>query len=92
MLAGAPGVLRGVIVHQMGSTVPEIQRLNFLPLMENEAGWRAVTHYNNSDDAYVLVVDGAGTIRWQTRGDATDAKYNGLRKQLQILTEQTGEH
>ena len=90
MLAGAPGVLRGVIVHQMGSTVPEIQRLNFLPLMENEAGWRAVAHYDQSDDEYVLLLDGTSTIYWQTHGNATDAEYNMLRKQLQSLVEQTG--
>ncbi len=90
MLAGAPRILRGMIVRQMGSTVPEAQRPHFLPLMENEAGWRGVAHYDKSDDAYVLLVDGTGTIRWQTHGDATDAEYNMLRRQLKTLTEQTG--
>lgn len=90
ILAGAPRILRGMIVRQMGSTVPDAQRPHFLPLMENEAGWRAVTHYDQSDDAYVLLLDGTGTIYWQTHGNATDAEYNMLRKQLQSLMEQTG--
>ena len=70
--------------------MPDAQRPHFLPLIENEAGWRAVAQYDQSDDAYVLLLDGTGTIYWQTHGNATDAEYNILRKQLQSLIEQTG--
>lgn len=86
MLAGAPKIVRGMIVRQMGSTIPEAQRPHFLPLMENEAKWRAVAHYNKPDDAYVLLVDGEGMIRWQTEGDASDAAYTALKKNLEALT------
>jgi hypothetical protein len=86
MLAGAPKMLRGMIVHQMKSTVPEAERPHFLPLMEDEARWRAVAHYAKADDAYVLLVDGEGNVRWQTEGDVTDAAYGNLKQALDGLS------
>jgi hypothetical protein len=54
--------------------------------MENEAGWRAIAHYAKPDDAYVLLVDGEGAVKWQTEGDATDAAYGEMAKKLAGLT------
>jgi ATP10 protein len=88
MLAGAPKMLRGMIVKSMGKSVPEAERPHFLPLMKDEAAWRAVAHYDKPDDAYVLVVDGTGTVRWQTEGIATDAAYGELKENLKSLTAQ----
>jgi hypothetical protein len=86
MLAGAPKMLRGMIVKQMTSSVPYPQRPHFLPVMEGEPAWRAVAHYNKPDDAYVLIVDGAGGVLWQTEGEATDAAWAELKKNLAGLT------
>ena len=86
MLAGAPKILRGMIVKKMASTVPQAERPHFLPLMEGEAAWRAVAHYDKPDDAYLMLVNGAGEVQWQTEGDATDAAYAELKKNLQELS------
>lgn len=88
MLAGAPGILRGMIEKKIGASLPEAERAHFLPLTENEAGWRAAAHYAKPDEAYLLLVDGAGVVRWQTQGDATDAAYAELKKKLEELTAQ----
>lgn len=82
MLAGAPKMLRGMIVKSMGKSVPEAERPHFLPMMQGEPAWRAVAHYDKPDDAYVMLVDGTGAVRWQTEGDATDAAYGELKKNL----------
>ena len=58
--AGAPKMLRGMIVKSMAKSVPEAEKPHFLPLMEDEPAWRAVAHYDKPDDAYVLLVDGDG--------------------------------
>lgn len=86
MLAGAPKILRGMIVKSMGKAVPEKEQPHFLPLTENEAAWRTVAHYAKPDDAYVLLIDGTGTVRWQTEGDATDPAYAALRQQVATLS------
>jgi len=85
MLAGAPKMLRGMIVKSMGKSVPEAERPHFLPMMEGEAAWRAVAHYDKPDDAYVLLVDSTGMVHWQTEGDATDSAYAGLKQQVETL-------
>jgi hypothetical protein len=85
MLEGAPRLLRGLIVHEMRSSVPEAERAHFLTLTEGDAAWRAVTHYAKPDDAYVLLVDGSGVVRWQMEGDATDAAYGTLKRELNSL-------
>ena len=90
MLAGAPKMLRGMIVKSMGKSVPEAERPHFLPLTKDEAAWRAVAHYDKPDDAYVLLVDGTGAVRWQTEGEGSDAAYEELKKNLKSLTAQPG--
>jgi hypothetical protein len=41
--------------------------------------------YANSDDAYVLVVDREGKVRWQTSGKVTDAGFNALKEQVETV-------
>ena len=86
MLAGAPRLLRGMIVRSMASSVPEAQRAHFLPLTDNETTWRALAHYAKPDDAYVLLVDDAGAVHWQTEGDPTEVKYHDLKAALAAIT------
>ncbi len=82
MLAGAPKMVRGMIVKSMTKSVPAAERPHFLPMVEGEPAWRAVAHYEKPDDAYVLIVDERGTVRWQTEGEATDAAYSDFKKNL----------
>ena len=84
MLAGAPKMLRGMIVKSMGKGVPAMQRSHFLPI-EDDRPWRSIAHYDKADDAYVLVVEGDGVVRWQTQGDATDATWGNLKQRLDQL-------
>lgn len=90
MLAGAPKMVRGMILRSMNSSVPTAEHPHFLPLTEDEAAWRAVAHYSKPDDAYVLLVDESGAIRWQCEGGSTDAAYGELKKNLESLTVQVG--
>lgn len=86
MLGGAPKMLRGMIEKSMSRAIPFEERPHFLPVTSGEPAWRAVAHYDKPDDAYVLLVDATGTVRWHTEGDATDASYAELKKNLRALT------
>lgn len=92
MLGGAPKMLRGMIVKSMAKSVPGPEKTHFLPLTEDDSPWRKVAHYDRSDDAYLLLVDADGVVRWQTEGDATDAAYASLKKQLDGLLATTPAH
>jgi hypothetical protein len=83
MLAGAPKMLRGMIIKRMGSAVPFDERAHFVPVLEGEAAWRAVAHCNKADHAYVLLVDSQGVVVWQTEGEPTNAAYSAFKLQVQ---------
>ena len=82
MLGGAPKMIRGMIIKSMGKAVPAAEKPHFMPLTEDEKPWRAVAHYDKSDDAYLLLVDDEGAVLWQTQGEASDAAYANLKKKL----------
>jgi hypothetical protein len=85
VLASAPGMIRGLIVRSMKSSIPEGAQSRFVPVLDHEAEWRAVAHYEKPDDPYVLVVDGQGEVVWRTEGQATDAAYAALKQQVEVL-------
>jgi len=82
VLESVPKVIRGVVVKSIKSGVPEAQQQHFVLLFSDEAEWKRVAHYANADDAYVLVVDGDGVVRWQTSGRVTDAGFAALKEQV----------
>jgi ATP synthase subunit 10 len=90
VLAGAPRMLRGLIVKSMKSSVPASEQARFIVILENEAGWKTITHYGRPDDPYVLVVDSQGNVVWQTQGALTDAAYAALKEHVEALRAQLG--
>jgi hypothetical protein len=83
MLAGAPKMLRGMIIKRMGASVPFDERDHYIPVLEGEPAWRAVAHYDKPDDAYVLLVDNKGIVLWQTEGEPTNATYANFKQELE---------
>ena len=82
VLASTPALVRVTIEEGMKMSLSATERAHFVPLTENEAGWLAVTHYVQGDDAYVLLIGGDGIVRWQTRGPVTDANYAELKGKI----------
>jgi hypothetical protein len=91
VLEGVPRLIRGYVLKSIRSSVPEAMQTRFVPLMTDEAAWRSLVRYSKPNDAYVLLVDGDGTIRWQTEGVATDASFGLVKQQVEALrTQMTG--
>jgi len=88
VLEAVPKLIRGMVVKSIKSGVPEAEQAHFLPLFSDEAAWQKIAHYANSDDAYVLVVDGDGKVLWQTSGRVTDAGFAAVRQQAQVAASQ----
>ena len=85
MLASVPKLLRGFVQGRIKASVSDRGKPHFLPLTDDETQWRALTHYSAPDVPYILLVDGQGTIRWQTEGPPTDATYAALKQQVNTL-------
>ena len=88
VLESVPRLIRGMVMRSIRSGVPEAEQPHFLPVFSNEAEWRTIARYANPDDAYILVVDGQGNVRWQTSGKVTDAGFSALKQQVETV--QTG--
>ncbi len=85
VLASVPGIMRGFVVRSMRSSVPQRAQARFVPITDHEKAWRALVHYGPADDPYLLVVNGEGDVVWQTHGQATDADYAALKRQVEAL-------
>jgi hypothetical protein len=85
VVASVPGLLRGVLLRWIRSSAPERAHKRIVPITNDEAGWRALVHYGEADDAYLLVVDSRGDVVWQTQGQPTDAAYAALKQQVEAL-------
>jgi hypothetical protein len=88
MLASVPRPLRGFVAGRIKSAVSDRGKVHFIPLTDSEAAWKTLSHYAEPDAAYLLVVDGAGVVRWQTHGVATDANYRAMKAQVAALAVQ----
>ena len=90
VLESVPKLIRGMVLRSMKSGVPETEQAHFMPTFTDEAEWKKIVSYANADDAYVLVVDGYGKVRWQTSGKVTDAWFGALRDQVEALRIKSG--
>lgn len=79
VLEDVPRLLRGVVLRAIARELSAPAQTHFLPITTNAAEWKSAAHFVKPNSAYVLVVDSAGNIHWQTSGDLTDERYTSLR-------------
>jgi len=84
MLAGAPRFVRPMILHGMRGGVPQPEQATFLPLYKDEKEWKQATGYvaAGENDAYLLLVNPDGTIRWSGHGLYSDSLYAEFKAHL----------
>jgi hypothetical protein len=85
VLAGAPGFIRGMIVHNMRNGLTRDQQKHFAPIMENAQPWKDAVHFSAPDDAYVVIIDEHGTILWHDSGSLSATKEHGLEQAISNL-------
>jgi hypothetical protein len=87
MLAEAPSLIRPIIIRAIKKQVPDALRRNFVPLTSDLDGWRQVAGFTPDapDAAYVMLVDSAGRIRWQTHEPFTQARFDQLANAARTL-------
>ena len=73
VLQDVPRLVRGMVVHGIKSGTPKEEYDRFLLVYSGEKELKDAAGVETPDDAYVMVVDGTGAIRWRFHGPATDA-------------------
>ena len=71
-IAGAPGIIRGMIKSGMKKSVPAADQDRFVVLTQDEKPWRAYFDVSDDQVPYVLLIDDAGRVLWKGHGAAAD--------------------
>ncbi len=85
VLEDAPRFVRGMITHAMKGSTPADRQDHFLIVVKGEPELKKAAAFSESDDAYVLLLDSAGDIRWRTHGAVSDAALRALQEQVEKL-------
>jgi hypothetical protein len=82
-LQDAPKMVRGMIRHSMRGNIPQSEQDTFVVLYQDEDVWKKLADFSDPNDAYILLVDSAGRIRWRTHGKVPDQRaVNALRNEI----------
>jgi hypothetical protein len=68
----------------MRSELPLPAQARFLPLLHDEAAWKSLASYGarSGDDAYVLVLDADGEVKWRAHGAVDADAYASFKASL----------
>ena len=73
-IAGAPGLIRGMIRSGMKKSVPAAEHDTFVVLTQDEKPWRAYFDVGDDQVPYVLMMDATGKVVWRGHGAASDVE------------------
>lgn len=82
VLEDAPRLVRGMISHGIKGSVPKEQYDRYLLVYHGEKELKQAAGFERPDDAYLLVIDKAGAVRWSFHGPETDAAMEQLAGQF----------
>jgi len=72
MLAGAPSLLRGMIVSGIRKDVPPARQDHFVVLTRDEERWRDYFDVAVDAEPYVVLIDATGRVLWHGHGPAAN--------------------
>ncbi|HVH89673.1 MAG TPA: hypothetical protein VM912_23350 [Terriglobales bacterium] len=88
VLQDAPKLMRGMIRHGMRSGTPKAEQDSFIVLEQDEDAWKKVAGFADPNDAYILLVDSAGNVRWRTHGKSPDQQtLSAVKDEVAKLTQ-----
>ena len=82
VLEDVPRLVRGMATHGIKSGTPKDQYDRFVLVYRGEKQLKEAAGFDRSDDAYLLVIDGSGAIRWRYHGPVTDAAVEQIGAQM----------
>src|SRR5579871_4089065 len=88
VLESVPRLIRGMVISSIKNDTPENLRDHFVPVLHREAESKKFVNYDAHDDAYIVVLDSHGNLRYQIHGAWSEAAYAQLQKALDELLQQ----
>lgn len=71
-IAGAPGLIRGMIKSSMKKSVPQAEHDTFVVLTQDEKPWRLAFDVSDDKVPCVMMMDAAGKVLWLGHGPAAE--------------------
>jgi hypothetical protein len=82
VLEDIPRLVRGMVARSIKSGTPKELYDRFVLVYRGEKQLKQAAGFDRPDDAYVLVIDSAGAIRWSFHGPVTDAAMEQVGHQF----------
>ena len=80
---GKPFIDRG-----MRKGTPEEDHDNVVTVYGGTGPWKKAVGYKNADDAYLLLLDTEGKVRWMSSGLFEEERYTELAAEIRALLKQ----
>lgn len=87
VLEGVPRLIRGMVVGGIRKDIPADHAGRFLTVFHDEKQWRELVRFEQADDAYLVLLDPAGGIRWQHHGPFRESDYLALHDRAVALAQ-----
>jgi hypothetical protein len=88
VLEDVPRIFRGMVISGIRKGVAESKRDLFVPILQGETDLKKLVHYQDLDDAYLVILDRAGNIVGQVHGAPNDANYGIARSAIESSSNQ----
>ncbi len=82
VLEDVPRLVRGMAAHGIKSGTPKDQYDHFVLVYKGEKQLKDAVGFDRPDDAYLVVADAAGEIRWKYHGPVNEAAVEELARQF----------
>lgn len=82
VLQDVPRLVRGMAVAGIKSGVPQAQRERFLLVYRGEKELKDAAGFDRPNDAYLVLLDPDGIVRWHFHGELTDGSLAELKSQV----------
>jgi|SRR5579862_379040 len=89
VLEDVPKFIRGMVISGIKKGVPQDKRDHFVPILQKEAELKKFVHYNEADDAYVVVLGRSGeTLALSHSKGVGDVNYERVRGTIESALKQ----
>lgn len=85
VLEAVPHLFRGIVISGIRKGVLETKRERFVPILQREAELKKLVHYDEADDAYLVVLDRSGNILDQSHDFPDQASYSRLQTRIESI-------
>jgi hypothetical protein len=86
VLEDAPRLIRGMIKSGIRRGTPPAEQDRFVVIVHGEQDLKRFVGFSGPDDAYLLLVDAIGQVRWKGHGMFREEEYAPLREAAKKLT------